>query len=442
MAEIRLDTDELKRLAECMYLEVTDRIQSARRRIAATMDCIGADRPGQHGFSSIAGPKILQAAGQFQVPVARLEEAREKLVLAVRYFEEIDGEATARWERYWNTYPDWFRNRDLGMLLIMNLTADKVDSFYRYGNLLTGQADPVLPDLLVFLQREYDRIIPGTPEAELLLDLLDPYGVQPGTPEAELYLALVDIDTIQPDTPESARFVELTAEEYGLVFDGQDSGWTRWGGEPKWEMLTAAKAVVVVGRKFGKELNMTGSTAFKTVFGVDSEHPMTFTWDPKDEICNGSGGRCEGRRSIVFSSMTGSISKDDQKGINHVIHELGHAFSNYWISGGAWLPEKPDNVLNAEGYELRKKLKSDYGFYQHEAGCGSISTWRQHPPSVKDPDPPAGEYFADMFIGWVYDTWAPPPDAAEDVQIAAVRKRWMDQHMPAWIWETAGVPGS
>jgi hypothetical protein len=459
MTEIRLDTDELKRLAWYMNMEVTGRIQTARKRIAGTMEMVGMDRPDQHGFSSIVGPKILQAAGQFEKPVARLEEAREKLVLAVRYFEEIDATGVGWWQGYRSTCPDWFRNRDLGMLLIMNLTAEDIGSFYRYGNLLSGDSGLILPDLLVFLKREYGRIQPGTPEAKLLLELADITNIKPGTSEAEFYLSMLDINTIQHgtleldvylasvnveaiqvDTPEGGKFVELITIEYGLSFEPQDTGWIKWGGGPKWEMVTAAKAVVILGRKFGDELDIKGSKAFKTVYGVDAEHPMKLSWNPKDEICNGRGGRCTSRRLMVFATMSGGGSQDDQKGINHVIHELGHAFSNYWVVDGKWLTEKPDNVLNAVAEPLRSHLKSDYGFFKHGAGCGTITTWRQHPPSESEPNPPAGEYFADMFIGWVYDAWAPPSNLPEDIQIAAERKAWMDDHMPNWIRETAVLP--
>lgn len=478
MPEIQMDTDELNKLALRLNREVVDGILGAQQRIATATELISPERSYQRAFSSLAGNKIMQAAGQFRAPLDRLSEAREKLALAARYFEEIDATGVERWQRYPSDYPDWLRNRDFALLLTLNLTAEEIAAFYRYGNLLSIDST-LIPDLLVFLRREYDEIKPGTPEAELLLSLLDPFTIKPGTPEAEFYLglmefqnvlpgthhakiflALVEVEKLEWETPAATAFVNLVESEYGLSFQPKNSKWdpvTDWRTrpvtrQPAWEKLMCAEAVFLTGEKFYSELKKSDpnamqiksqADAFKMVYGITERKPMTIVYDPDDAICMGRGMRCDGPRNIVMVTMSGSGRKDpairDQMGRNNLIHELGHAFTNVWVQkDGSWPPEKPDKVLGSEGYEVKQVLLSDRGFCGHAAESGVITTWRQHPPSESDPTPAAGEYFADMFLGWVGDSWAPPPDTPEDIQAAATRKEWMDGHMPAWIQEAPG----
>ena len=56
-----------------------------------------------------------------------------------------------------------------------------------------------------------------------------------------------------------------------------------------------------------------------------------------------------------------------------------------------------------------------------------LNTWQQ------TDDPSAGEEFADMFIGWVYNQWEASINGGWSLAGQA-RASFMDEYMPPWVW--------
>jgi hypothetical protein len=76
------------------------------------------------------------------------------------------------------------------------------------------------------------------------------------------------------------------------------------------------------------------------------------------------------------------------------------------------------------GWEIRTRRGLDndvnsYGF------AGILYGWQQSPENT------TGEEFADMFLGWTYNEWAPETD---DFYLQGqARAAFMDRHMARWI---------
>ena len=149
--------------------------------------------------------------------------------------------------------------------------------------------------------------------------------------------------------------------------------------------------------------------AFLKVFG----NPVNFV--RKDEAANGFWGFTISRREVwVYSnaphSATGEFPSTVGNRPQFTVHELGHAFENVILA--AIGTKKGRNSIPSS---LRNR---DNGFFP-------LGRYQQ------SRDLGAGEIFADMFIGWVYDRWAtidglpdsPLREAGHD------RKNFMDSIM-------------
>ncbi len=99
---------------------------------------------------------------------------------------------------------------------------------------------------------------------------------------------------------------------------------------------------------------------------------------------------------------------------NLVVHELGHAFASQWKDSNPEHPYKAVTVQykNEEGWAVSPDSAS--------------LTWRQHPSAMDDGNFLNGEVFADMFLGWTFDTWGDGP-------IGLARQDFMNTHMGGWI---------
>ena len=282
-------------------------------------------------------------------------------------------------------------------------------------------------------------IQPGSPEAIELLSRLMMQDIKPGSRETDLLNSLLDVQRIVPGSPEEERMVRWVEENYGISFQG------KWSDENR---LMIAAAVIDVGDAFGGELDMNGPEAFQAVYRTGPDHPLFFLKGTTitDEIGDKNlqiygagniisvGGFTTNSHLINFASM----SPDFITGRNNAAHELFHAFADRWIPGNgdySWPPEKPDCEITQVPYLLRQDLYSDYGFSGHTAKSFQISPWRQHPPFKHDLSPGAGEYMADMFLGWVYDEWPGPGSSEEDLRVGDLRAEYMRENMPHWLRE-------
>ncbi len=90
----------------------------------------------------------------------------------------------------------------------------------------------------------------------------------------------------------------------------------------------------------------------------------------------------------------------------NVAHELGHGIDQ---RGGRWARTNLAGVWDTEG--LRR---ADGGF------AGDFPGWQQSDSSTE------GEVWADMFLGWTYNTWGPGDPGAR-------RSQYMEEIMPVAI---------
>jgi len=97
--------------------------------------------------------------------------------------------------------------------------------------------------------------------------------------------------------------------------------------------------------------------------------------------------------------------------------ELGHAFANIWWGS----EEGPYTELATPE---NKELLSNKGFFKGPEGAANM--WWQHWEQIPTPN----EVFADMFLGWVFNTWA---DNSEGYAKAA----YMNENMSTWLGESA-----
>ncbi len=108
-------------------------------------------------------------------------------------------------------------------------------------------------------------------------------------------------------------------------------------------------------------------------------------------------------------------------GYRWATHELGHYFEAR-INGILGTNYVRDDVLGKDTTITRRGLDNDtrsYGFAYFRYG------WQQSPQST------TGEEFADMFLGWNYNQWAPSTD--RDYLVGQARSNFMDRHMAPWI---------
>jgi hypothetical protein len=171
-------------------------------------------------------------------------------------------------------------------------------------------------------------------------------------------------------------------------------------------------ALVNVGTKYAQELGGTSWGALQKVHGA-----IKFEWDPGCVDCNGGGGVTETSHHIIFASLTlpGGNRTDEMaftSARNNVVHELGHSFAQGWY--------RKDGSYGSNGpyVNMNDNLLVEGGF--HESPVSANRTWRQNP------DISPTEIFADMFLGWTYDTWA-------DNKVGIGRDNFMTTNMAEWL---------
>ncbi len=192
-----------------------------------------------------------------------------------------------------------------------------------------------------------------------------------------------------------------------------------------------AEGIMAVGKKLSEIIGGTPQDAFLSVF----DH-MSFYWGNDtsgltSECRSITAGACTSSPHLInFMSMARSTSYRSEElafalARNNVVHELGHAFANLWwsIDPESKKPDYPDDgpykVVGA--YENREVLSNE-GF--HPSPDAGRLLWRQHPQD----HPTANEVFADMFLGWAFDTWADDsPGTDRDAFITTHMEEWIQQ---------------
>jgi hypothetical protein len=209
---------------------------------------------------------------------------------------------------------------------------------------------------------------------------------------------------------------------------------TQLGGS--WESRdkqAVAEGVMAVGRKLASIIGGTPQEAFASVFGNIEFYRGNDRSGLTSECSSITVGACTSNAHLInFMSMAQPTTYRSEElayalARNNVIHELGHAFANLWWANDPatgkteYAPDGPYEILKQ--WDNRNMLSND-GF--HPSPISGRLLWRQHP----EDQPTGNEVFADMFLGWVFDTWADDP-SGED------RDAFMAARMQAWLEDSA-----
>jgi hypothetical protein len=174
-----------------------------------------------------------------------------------------------------------------------------------------------------------------------------------------------------------------------------------------------------VGEQLAKILRGTPWDAFRSVFGY-----MKIQLGGCDRCTPGSdvAGYTYSQHEIRFAGLS---QQSDLKRINHIVHELGHAFKwalfnktgiDVYIEMGNWRTDHPGYPDRATFTGPADEFGPNFGF----ASPQNRFTWQQ---SLSGDD---SEEFADQFLGWTYDTW-------EASQAEQLRSSMMNLNMPLWV---------
>jgi RHS repeat-associated protein len=196
-----------------------------------------------------------------------------------------------------------------------------------------------------------------------------------------------------------------------------------WSERDKEAVVDAVKAV-------GSRLEQAGGGAtpwgaFRNIYNTSLANPLVFRYGNCPN-CNNTGGYTYGARLIAFASLS---SRSEERRVNNVIHELGHAFD--WAMaetlGEDNMPrEVLDRYWNNNPFPRRSTLdaKKDTGYYGL-AGPRNQRVWHLNPEGS------APEEFADTFLAWTMGAWE--TEFGRPTRDAYERINFMDQWMPLWV---------
>lgn len=168
--------------------------------------------------------------------------------------------------------------------------------------------------------------------------------------------------------------------------------------------------------------------AFQAVYGG-----VTFQWGNWAE-CDGGGAFTASANLIKFASMAADWRPDKElRWRNLVVHELGHAFNQKFfgkqVTPAALLAEtQRSNALFPDRADY--PAKHEPGWIGPNSGFASpqnVLVWQM---SVSNAGHPSEE-FADMFLGWTFNTW-------EMSEAGAMRAGWMGTNMGIFIQASIG----
>lgn len=217
--------------------------------------------------------------------------------------------------------------------------------------------------------------------------------------------------------------------KYGISFEGN------WKEEEKDMVRTGVRDVGRAFQRVQRECRRTADCEsysdgelFNKVYGGITFARVTSYTDANGEI-RYSGATAKNVHRIEVASLPRSLpggvktpEMAHREGVNNIVHELGHAFAQKWYPKDPRLPYDPAGpYVNIPG-----ELVNNEGFYLYPGPEGASQTWRQHSCTSSDSGCP-NETYADMFLGWIYDTWA-------DNEMGDKRRVFMDQNMAPWVF--------
>jgi hypothetical protein len=214
-------------------------------------------------------------------------------------------------------------------------------------------------------------------------------------------------------------------KRYGVTFS---SGWTIR------QNARLMLAVDAAGQKFSKDRkSLSASEAFRAVY----KQGMAFNQCDSGQ-CSGLGLTISGSE-IRFRGFYNDTGAD--RDIRLVVHELGHALDHMScgnISGCIFGPTsarsgltgrmQTQNPTTVDGTCcLGRRGNNGPGQHEYWGFAGEGEDWQM---GMTDG---VGEVWADMFTGWVFDTWGAGPRGEN-------RKNYMDDVMPVYFNRIAGSP--
>jgi RHS repeat-associated protein len=197
---------------------------------------------------------------------------------------------------------------------------------------------------------------------------------------------------------------------FGITLSGE------WTNKDKSALVSAALAI---GSAFRGTGTMSVFSAFRYVFGgVNFEH-VSYA------CAEGCWGQAMGPDSVrIYGAATNYLDP------RLAVHELGHVFNaraeaamaNFESNYGGNRDNTPYAALNATFSGLDPNYANFPRRDDYENGfAGPPFGWQQS----KDLTP--NEEFADMFIGWTYNTWGNNPAGSS-------RSNWMNETDHMWFW--------
>ena len=160
-------------------------------------------------------------------------------------------------------------------------------------------------------------------------------------------------------------------------------------------------------------------------------------------FCLRTAGFTKGPHLIQFAEGN-SLNNDLEWNRNNIVHELGHSFDG--LAGG--LPRAGVQAANVSEAEAKRTYmrrfycanwpvrgRPGYGPNYGFASASNVSRWQMHYTNVFAGETDYGEEFADMYLGWTFDTWEPYNAITHAGEI---RSDWMKAHMPEFIQTVLG----
>jgi RHS repeat-associated protein len=173
------------------------------------------------------------------------------------------------------------------------------------------------------------------------------------------------------------------------------------------EKLAVLKGVVDVGKRFAELLGGTAAGAFMQVYG----HSFRFT---RSNETPGNAGYANDYNHITLYNVANSPNYfEDHPRL--IVHELGHALN--LATGRAAEDSIAAGLLRDSDGVFTDETGRFYGF------SGGWDDWQFGWDNTQS------EVFADMFVGWVYNSW----DPRHRQNLGTLRQTHMSTNMLGWI---------
>jgi RHS repeat-associated protein len=213
------------------------------------------------------------------------------------------------------------------------------------------------------------------------------------------------------DTAYKNKIIKNIQKDYGITFSG------KWKQKDK---LAALTGVIVVAGALSKLSGLSAADTFTGAFGN-----LTFS------LTTGSGNKWSGQRSTNpsgVSFVSGNAGLDPRL----VAHELAHVFNAMYVNGGhsnspysalggATITDSAGKWVTGLTYDSAEKVtKWTRGYRGYQTAPSGLydDPALYHGPVDWDDANSVGEEYADMFMNWAFNSFAPTSSGA-------ARHNWM-----------------